>query len=76
MGMCNVFKDIEEKNESPAKINKDSTLQEQKAINKIHTCNMIKFMQKYNDYCIYDLSGANSRIEIVEFAPTIFKGIR
>jgi hypothetical protein len=76
MGMCQVFKDIEKKNEDSAKFNKNSTLQEQKLVTRTHKCNMIKFMHTYSDYCIYDLSGANSRIEILEFAPAIFKGIR
>ena len=37
---------------------------------------MVNFMHTYNEYIIYDLAGANSRIEIIEFAPQIFKGIR
>ena len=37
---------------------------------------MVSFMHTYNEYIIYDLAGANSRIEIIEFAPQIFKGIR
>lgn len=52
-------------------------LKQKKLQTVTHKINMKEFMENYNQLCIYDVdSQTKDFLEIVEYAPDLFKGIR
>eukprot|EP00347_Sterkiella_histriomuscorum_P022007 403332010 len=78
MGMCQTFKNIQ------ASVTKENLLEDMESNTKQyiqeikeHKINTRDFMENYQNICIYDVDhNGNNNLEILEFAPEIFKAIR